>query len=54
MMDMGTMIPPKMKMDITIMGPNDTLEFLNMNPDGSGGFYEIGTMDIGGDAGGYS
>jgi hypothetical protein len=41
-------------MDIAMMGPNDTLESMGMNPDGSGGAYESGTMDMGamGDGGG--
>jgi len=46
------MMPPPMNMDIAMMGPNDTLESMGMNPDGSGGPYEMGTMDMGGDAGG--
>jgi hypothetical protein len=48
------MMPPPMNMDIAMMGPNDTLESMGMNPDGSGGAYESGTMDMGamGDGGG--
>tara|TARA_B110000438_G_scaffold188601_1_gene180217 strand:+ start:317 stop:1381 length:1065 start_codon:yes stop_codon:yes gene_type:complete len=41
------MMPPPMNMDIAMMGPNDTLESMGMNPDGSGGAYESGTMDMG-------
>jgi hypothetical protein len=50
-MDGGMTMPPPMNMDIAMMGPNDTLESMGMNPDGSGGPYEMGTMDMG-DAGG--
>jgi hypothetical protein len=50
-------MPAPMNMDIAMMGPNDTLESMGMNPDGSGGAYESGTMDMGdpapmGDGGG--
>jgi hypothetical protein len=45
------MMPPPMNMDIAMMGPNDTLESMGMNPDGSGGAYESGTMDMGGASG---
>jgi hypothetical protein len=41
------MMPPPMNMDIAMMGPTDTLESMGMNPDGSGGAYESGTMDMG-------
>ena len=51
-MEGDMMMPPPMNMDIAMMGPNDTLESMGMNPDGSGGPYEMGTMDMGGDAGG--
>ena len=51
-MDGDMTMPPQMNMDIAMMGPNDTLESMGMNPDGSGGAYESGTMDMGGDAGG--
>jgi len=51
-MEGDMMMPPPMNMDIAMMGPNDTLESMGMNPDGSGGAYESGTMDMGGDAGG--
>jgi len=40
------MMPPPMNMDIAMMGPNDTLESMGMNPDGSGGPYEMGTLEI--------
>jgi hypothetical protein len=50
-MEGDMMMPPPMNMDIAMMGPNDTLESMGMNPDGSGGPYEMGTMDMG-DAGG--
>jgi hypothetical protein len=47
-MDGDMTMPPPMNMDIAMMGPNDTLESMGMNPDGSGGPYEMGTMDMGG------
>jgi len=47
-MEGDMMMPPPMNMDIAMMGPNDTLESMGMNPDGSGGPYEMGTMDMGG------
>jgi hypothetical protein len=50
-MDGGMTMPPPMNMDIAMMGPNDTLESMGMNPDGTGGPHEMGTMDMG-DAGG--